>query len=546
MSPETLAEARATLPLWVTWSAVIALPTLMALASWVIATLTLRLATPRPRPTPAAEPHAASKAPFRDPYTDTAVHWMERARLAYGPRWLALLNAALLPLLCGIFAGVFGGELAPGGRLGHGLLCAAAAFVGPFLVRVRHENRLRRVEWTLAFWLRSHGLSVLLLASHVMLAAAVGLTMTDTFTARGLATVALAMPLLMALGLGAGVVVLRALGLLKPAPERLARLVDVAAARTGRTPREVLAAPLAVVNVFSYPAVGRVVITEATLDALDDDALTALLGHALAHLTESTRRSVLRAVAGSVIFVPLMLVRPLMREGFGALYASLGAVFVVVLLINRWLRYDFKTADEVARAHEGDAGTYARALVKVYEANVVPAVLHQRNPARAHLYDRMIAAGMTPDHPRPAPPPMGRAVLAFVASIIATLTAVTLALATLSTARPEGAFGRHAVVAFTGGRGPVMGDLALDAWRRHDLRGSAALYDAAARSERHDVYLPSNRAIVLADAHRCEEASEAFDEASERLSRRAATEGERAIVEGASVAVGRCYAERPR
>jgi Zn-dependent protease with chaperone function len=528
----------------VTWSAVIVLPTLMALASWVIATLTLRLATPRPRTPPAAEPFAASKTPFRDPYTDTSVHWMERARIAYGPRWLASLNVFLLPLLCGIFAGVFGGELAPGGRLGHGLLCAAAAFVGPFLVRVRHENRLRRVDWTYAFWLRSHGLSMLLLASHVMLVAVVGLTMPATFTARGLATAALALPLLVALGLGGGVVVLRALGLLKAAPERLQRLVAVAATRTGRTPREVLVAPLAVVNVFSYPAVGRVLMTEVTFDALDDDALTAMLGHALAHLTESTRRSLLRALAASVIFVPLMLARPLTHEGFGVFSASLGAVFVVVLLINRWLRYDFKAADKVAREHEGDAGTYARALVKVYEANVVPAVLNQKNPARAHLYDRMIDAGMTPDHPRPATPPMGRAVLALLVSIVATMMAVAFALATLSTARPESALGRYAIVAITGGRGQVLGDLAFDAWQRHDLAGSVALYRAAVESERRDVYLPANLAIVLADAGRCVEASEAFNEAAERLARRSGTDGERAIAYSASVAEGRCYAEK--
>lgn len=62
-------------------------------------------------------------------------------------------------------------------------------------------------------------------------------------------------------------------------------------------------------------------------------------------------------------------------------------------------------SDELGHAHEGEtAGTYARALEKLYEANLMP-VVGPAKEVHPHLYDRMIAAGVTPDYPRPTPPP---------------------------------------------------------------------------------------------------------------------------------------------
>ncbi|MFO0650998.1 MAG: M48 family metalloprotease [Polyangiales bacterium] len=546
MNHDVIVQARAALPAWATWGGVFAMPLVAALSSWLIARVTLWIATPSARPVAQPAPIAPTKTPFRDPYADTSVHWMERARIAYGPRWLASANLLLLPLLFGILSFVFGGPLTPGGQVVRALLTGAAAFVGPFTVRVAHESRLRRVDWSYGFWLRSHLTAMLLMASHVVVVALVAMTMPATLDTRAIVTVALTLPVLVALGLGGGIVALKSVGLLRAAPERLRRVVDVAAARTGRTPREVLVAPLATVNVYSYPAVGRVVISEASLEALDDDALAAMLGHALAHLSESTRRSIARGFTAPLVFVPLMLTRPLAQHGFVTFYAALLATFVAVAILNRTLRYDFKTADKIAREAEGDAGTYARALAKVYEANVVPAVLHQKNPARAHLYDRMVDAGMTPDLPRPAPPRMGRAALAFMLTVFASVAVMGVAMSFVANARPDDETGRLAVVALTGGDGPVLGDLALDAWRRHDVDASVALYRVAMESSPRDVYLAANLAIVLGDARRCAESARAFDEASHRRARHELrgedSDAERAIVESASVAVQQCLA----
>jgi hypothetical protein len=64
-----------------------------------------------------------------------------------------------------------------------------------------------------------------------------------------------------------------------------------------------------------------------------------------------------------------------------------------------------KRADSQAAGWEPAAGVYARALEKIYQANLAPAVLRSKRAVHPDLYDRILAAGVTPDYPRPDPPP---------------------------------------------------------------------------------------------------------------------------------------------
>ena len=58
-------------------------------------------------------------------------------------------------------------------------------------------------------------------------------------------------------------------------------------------------------------------------------------------------------------------------------------------------------ADRLAQAHELDPGTYARALERLYQDSLLPAVEAKERATHPHLYDRLLAAGVTPDFPRP-------------------------------------------------------------------------------------------------------------------------------------------------
>ena len=79
-------------------------------------------------------------------------------------------------------------------------------------------------------------------------------------------------------------------------------------------------------------------------------------------------------------------------------------VWVAWWLVRRLGRRMEIRADAVALEHQGEAGIYARALGRLYEQNQMPAVMPERRQVHPHLYDRLLAAGVTPDYPRPAAP----------------------------------------------------------------------------------------------------------------------------------------------
>ena len=53
---------------------------------------------------------------------------------------------------------------------------------------------------------------------------------------------------------------------------------------------------------------------------------------------------------------------------------------------------------------ESDESVYAPALEKLYRENQLPAVNINDRQTHPHLYDRMLAAGISPDYPRPRRP----------------------------------------------------------------------------------------------------------------------------------------------
>ena len=72
---------------------------------------------------------------------------------------------------------------------------------------------------------------------------------------------------------------------------------------------------------------------------------------------------------------------------------------------TKWLSQKMeKRADAFAIKEQLNEGVYARALEKLYKENFSPAVNVNNRQTHPHLYDRMLAAGITPDFPRPGRP----------------------------------------------------------------------------------------------------------------------------------------------
>jgi Zn-dependent protease with chaperone function len=144
--------------------------------------------------------------------------------------------------------------------------------------------------------------------------------------------------------------------------------------------------------------------TDRLVDVLTDDEISAVTAHELAHLTESRSNYYKRYILW-LVFLPWIFARPMIHHfSIFGFYILLGFT-VITPRIFRSLSHNLETrADEIAHANEPDPGSYARALAKLYEDNLLPAVNAKKRATHPHLYDRLLAAGLTPDFPRPAPP----------------------------------------------------------------------------------------------------------------------------------------------
>jgi Zn-dependent protease with chaperone function len=106
-----------------------------------------------------------------------------------------------------------------------------------------------------------------------------------------------------------------------------------------------------------------------------------------------------------MFMLPYLFVRPVSQSVGAHAWLILPAISLALAYMVRIVgRRMEKRADKAAASQEESAGTYARALEKLYQKNQMPAVNESRRKTHPHLYDRMLAAGIQPDFPRPKPP----------------------------------------------------------------------------------------------------------------------------------------------
>jgi tetratricopeptide (TPR) repeat protein len=298
-------------------------------------------------------------------------------------------------------------------------------------------------------------------------------------------------------------------------------------------------------NALAFPLSGRLAFTDGALAALDDEELTAVCAHELAHLAEPRRLALARAAP-----LALVLALPLARlmssaEGLLVFEAGFLAAALVAGLGRRLSRRLEGRADELARAHEGEPGAYARALAKIYEVNQVPPVLRGKGTTHPHLYDRLVAAGSPPAYERPPPPPRLFARSALTTVLLAALGCAALEAGHFPPLADTRGRERRAywLLALYGGA-PQLANLALERYQAGDKDAALALYRAAAAADEASAFYPANLAIVLAGVGRCEEAEAAAREAVERLRRKAPSRGESEAVSKAWDALDWCRARR--
>ena len=367
-------------------------------------------------------------------------HWTERARLSWPGRRLEPLSGILVPFLMLSFvvavpppSPLAVGE-GPGG-LPAGtttrVLLLVAGYLGLIQARLGWERRVnpaatlsplgRRAGWilvplTLAFW--------------IWLPYAIFGRWLIHRTALDLAIVGGGLLAIVAYQLGGWLMVLRWAGLRRPAPERLRAVVARVSERMGIRPRAVEVIVQSQANAMAFPLTGRILVTEATLAVLDDDELSVICAHELAHLGEPRGVLVARLVYG--IAYPMVLALPMLLMALAdrlfpfetglAVFSALASLWICGLFLHTRLYHRMEIrADEMARGVQADPGTYARALEKLYEVNATPVVLGAGRGMYPELYDRMVASGLTPGYARPAAPPRWPFWLGLVVMIVASI-----------------------------------------------------------------------------------------------------------------------------
>jgi Zn-dependent protease with chaperone function len=326
-----------------------------------------------------------------------SAHWTERARLLWPARRVLL---GIL-IACLAAAGVLPWMLE---HQGDSTACYWAAiagyFAGSFLSTREIEPR-----YTLPKWLHETFWQVLV--QFGMLGIFIWLlhTMPELMQSRDWLRFALGTLAVIVILTGVWLPVLYLFRKAKKSPDlRLERLVDEMAAQTGIKPWRVYygESPLARAAALIY--MRSLVFTSRVLDVLDDDELRSIILHELAHLRESLGVRLSRLIPTLALML-ITLMNPLLHHfGTAGLFWLVVVILLLLKLAKRIARRMEHHADDAAIQGSVDPAIYARALEKIYQANQLPAVMRGNNMVHPHLYDRMLAAGVTPDYPRPQPP----------------------------------------------------------------------------------------------------------------------------------------------
>ena len=342
------------------------------------------------------------------------LHWTEKARLHFAGSKIVGLQSMIYAALTGTVTYMhFGGLLTPGNPVRQAVLAGLFVWIATMVVSFRRSQRvspsltMRELVVGVVFWWVVFMPVLLVTMLMAMLGPAeLGWTFGIVYGSGALAMVWLVC--------GGSVRLGRVVRVIIPADERVTRIVAETTARTGHAPKRVWLGRTPMANAVAFPVANELLFTTRAMDRLNDAELLAITLHEVGHLKETKNDSFKRLMSVSLFFV-LGMWRPIV-ESLGTIWflvLLLLSLVIAVLSLRTSQRLESE-ADQHAHEHqhEDEEGTYARALERLHEVNLTPAVAQGKHNTHPHLYDRMTNAGVTPDYPRPEPPPRkGRQVI---------------------------------------------------------------------------------------------------------------------------------------
>lgn len=324
--------------------------------------------------------------------------WTERARLLWPVRFTAGINVFLIPVILYQAHWILFPETAHW-WISDGIASFLGALLGCYPLDREIFPQLNFKNWrheVIAGWGIRFGIWVALIAACVL--------MPENFGSKMLLVTGSYLVLHFAIQWGLFLKYLRLVKFLKPAEERLQQIVNVIAVRMNVTVRAAWQLGGSQANALAFPTTHELVFSNRLLEICTDEEISAICAHELAHLKES--KAVLAGrLVGSLMLFPLIFINPSIHQ-FGTIGIFLPYLgMFIIAKSTKWLSHRMeKRADQIALTEQTNEGIYASALEKLYRESQIPAVNVNNRQTHPHLYDRMLAAGITPDYPRPAKP----------------------------------------------------------------------------------------------------------------------------------------------
>jgi Zn-dependent protease with chaperone function len=490
--PSHLEAARQLLPWWATWGPLLFTPPAVFVASFLLTRLALLW------------PLWAFSG--RD-----GQHWAERARWAYPVAQVMAQAPLLLTFVFAAFCWLLMSRLLLLPVPALVTVVAVLAFLGSSFGchLAAHQvipGRIRYSDWPrgLLIVVVSSGWVIVLMLAIVWMPGQMDAT---AWTVLGLGAAGI-----LFFTTGCGWWLARLFGVVYPAPERLRLAVERAAQRRNQPTPPVFVLNLPSVNAYAVLFLGWLMFTREAEAMFADEELEAISAHELAHLNEPFLAKLGR-LGPSIALIPFMATWPVFNAfGLWGILA-IGGLFVGVSWLAGMLsRHLERVADEAGKGYEASEGLYARALEKLYEANLAPAVMPGKGGSHPHLYDRLTDAGVTPEYERPSAPSRWRAAVPLIFTLIIGVVAIiapTLPLlpASVPTAR----------MALYGPTSFELATLAREAEEEERFEDAAVLYAAAGHSDEYSISYPWYEVLCWAQAGRMAERDAAFKKYQRRM-----------------------------
>jgi Zn-dependent protease with chaperone function len=365
------------------------------------------------------------------------VHWTECARVGFAPGFALLWLAVALPPLFGFVGGML--EVVDPGFKGGGIgfwSMWLAAFAGIMTVRYRWLREYWGPRVTVRSWLAGCLVLMLLMWPTLLISGVLLFTLPEIPNARAAGMLGTGFLAMVFFVWGGGVLLLRLLGVLRPAPANVIALVGQLAANMQLPGRiRVYELEWAQVNALAWIMYRAVGFSRPLLQLMSPEEVRAVAAHELAHLKEPGWVRSIRVVHSFSYLAPVLVIK---YGGPHGLLMGYGLVLAIMMAYRRFTRKLEQRADHLESEAIADPNAYMRSLVKLHEANLAPAVMPgaQTHP---HLYDRLLAGGIQPDFPRPRAPSRSRPLMAVAAVAVVSLIfigAMLIALGVLMRFRP--------------------------------------------------------------------------------------------------------------